>query len=511
MMKTLYHTVASRMLAAVTATGLLLTLITACSDDELGAPYIDNNTYYDEAYRPAVHFTPKTYWVNDPNGMVYFEGEYHLFYQYNPMGSVWGNMSWGHAVTKDLMHWEHLPVALTKDANGEIFSGSIVIDENNTAGFGKDAMVAVYTSNGQKQSQSLAYSLDKGRTFVKYANNPVLKEETKPDFRDPKVFWSSSNNQWMMSLATGQTITFYSSSDLKAWEKLSEFGEGIGAHGGVWECPDLIQMDDNGQKKWILLVSINPGGPNGGSATQYFVGDFDGTTFTADPLPYPLWVDFGKDNYAGVTWNNVPEGRHLFIAWMSNWQYAGAVPTMTWRGGMTLPRELALQKSAEGAPLLTSKVVKEVDGIAGEWKTISASGGNYTLDNNGEAYELQVEMEITDVQNLTLVLANEKGDKYPLTLNRADRSFVIDRTASGDVSFSPEFGKVLHAPLNLSSNHVTLTLFVDRSSVEALVNDGWVQQTNLVYPSEVYSKLSVDADKGGLIKSVKRRILSSVW
>lgn len=510
MIKSLYHTAASKALAAVT-TGLLLTFIAACSDDEKDALSIDTNTYYDEAYRPSVHFTPKTYWTNDPNGMAYLDGEYHLFYQYNPMGSVWGNLSWGHAVTKDLMHWEHLPVALTKDANGEIFSGSIVIDRDNTAGFGKDAMIAVYTSNGQKQTQSLAYSLDKGRTFIKYKNNPVLKDDAKPDFLDPKVFWYAAGSKWIMSLATGQTITFYSSSDLKEWKKLSDFGDGIGAHGGVWECPDLIQMDYNGQKKWVLLVSINPGGPNGGSATQYFVGDFDGVTFKADNLPYPLWIDYGKDNYAGVTWNNVPDGRHLFIAWMSNWQYAGVVPSMTWRGGMTLPRELALQKDADGRPIITSRIVKEVDAIAGEWKTISASDNTYAIDNNEDAYELQINMDIADNENLTLTLSNEKGDKYPISLNRADKSFIIDRTQSGEVSFSSEFGKVLYSPLNLSSNAVSLTLFVDKSSVEALINDGMVQQTNLVYPSGIYNSLSVESGKGQIIKSVKVRTLSSVW
>lgn len=314
-----------------------------------------------------------------------------------------------------------------------------------------------------------------------------------------------------MSLATGQTITFYSSSDLKEWKKLSDFGDGIGAHGGVWECPDLIQMDYNGQKKWVLLVSINPGGPNGGSATQYFVGDFDGVTFTADSLPYPLWIDYGKDNYAGVTWNNVPDGRHLFIAWMSNWQYAGVVPSMTWRGGMTLPRELALQKDADGRPIITSRIVKEVDAIAGEWKTISASDNTYAIDNNEDAYELQINMDIADNENLTLTLSNEKGDKYPISLNRADKSFIIDRTQSGEVSFSSEFGKVLYSPLNLSSNAVSLTLFVDKSSVEALINDGMVQQTNLVYPSEIYNSLSVESGKGQIIKSVKVRTLSSVW
>ena len=296
-----------------------------------------------------------------------------------------------------------------------------------------------------------------------------------------------------------------------AANKLSDFGDGIGAHGGVWECPDLIQMDYNGQKKWVLLVSINPGGPNGGSATQYFVGDFDGVTFTADNLPYPLWIDYGKDNYAGVTWNNVPDGRHLFIAWMSNWQYAGVVPSMTWRGCMTLPRELALQKDADGRPIITSRIVKEVDAIAREWKTISASDNTYAIDNNEDAYELQINMDIADNENLTLTLSNEKGDKYPISLNRADKSFIIDRTQSGEVSFSSEFGKVLYSPLNLSSNAVSLTLFVDKSSVEALINDGMVQQTNLVYPSGIYNSLSVESGKGQIIKSVKVRTLSSVW
>lgn len=270
-------------------------------------------------------------------------------------------------------------------------------------------------------------------------------------------------------------------------------------------------MDYNGQKKWVLLVSINPGGPNGGSATQYFVGDFDGVTFKADNLPYPLWIDYGKDNYAGVTWNNVPDGRHLFIAWMSNWQYAGVVPSMTWRGGMTLPRELALQKDADGRPIITSRIVKEVDAIAGEWKTISASDNTYAIDNNEDAYELQINMDIADNENLTLTLSNEKGDKYPISLNRADKSFIIDRTQSGEVSFSSEFGKVLYSPLNLSSNAVSLTLFVDKSSVEALINDGMVQQTNLVYPSGIYNSLSVESGKGQIIKSVKVRTLSSVW
>ena len=281
-------------------------------------------------WRQRYHFTPPVSWMNDPNGMVFYDGEYHLFYQHNPLGAEWGNMSWGHAISTDLMHWKQLNVALMPDHLGDIFSGCAVIDKNNTAGFGKDAMVAIYTSAGKVQSQSIAYSTDKGRTFTKYSANPVITNPGIADFRDPKVFWHNESNQWIMSLATKQTITFYGSANLKSWTRLSEFGDGIGSHGGVWECPDLVPLDYNGKTKWVLVVSINPGGPNGGSATQYFIGDFDGKTFRADALPYPLWMDYGRDNYAGVTWSNIPEndGRKIFMGWMSNWDYANNVPRL---------------------------------------------------------------------------------------------------------------------------------------------------------------------------------------
>ena len=465
-----------------------------------------------DKFRPLYHHTPLYGWMNDANGLVYKDGEYHLYFQHNPYGSMWGNMHWGHSVSKDLVHWEHLDPAIARDTLGHIFSGSAIVDKHNSAGYGENTIVAFYTSHrnipgGQSQVQSMAYSTDNGRTYTKYEQNPVLTPfDGLQNFRDPKVFWYEPEQKWIMR--------FYSSANLKQWEYMSEFGEGFGPQPNQFECPDFIQLPVDGDRskmKWVMIVNINPGFVYGGSGTMYFVGDFDGVTFKADNLPYPLWIDYGKDNYAGVTWNNVPDGRHLFIAWMSNWQYAGVVPSMTWRGGMTLPRELALQKDADGRPIITSRIVKEVDAIAGEWKTISASDNTYAIDNNEDAYELQINMDIADNENLTLTLSNEKGDKYPISLNRADKSFIIDRTQSGEVSFSSEFGKVLYSPLNLSSNAVSLTLFVDKSSVEALINDGMVQQTNLVYPSGIYNSLSVESGKGQIIKSVKVRTLSSVW
>jgi fructan beta-fructosidase len=305
-----------------------------------------NAKLYHEPYRPQVHFSPKTMWVNDPNGMVYYKGTYHLFFQHYPKATVWGPMHWGHAVSKDLIHWKQMPIALYPDKLGYIFSGSVVVDENNTSGFGtksKPAMVAIFTHHDPKgeksgssvfQNQSIAYSLDEGTTWTKYTGNPVLKNPGIKDFRDPKVFWYAAGNKWVMSLATKDRITFYSSPNLKDWKKESDFGQMLGAHGGVWECPDLFPLKLNGKEYWVLLVSINPGGPNGGSATQYFVGHFDGKTFTPSSNQ-TKWIDYGPDNYAGVTWGNTGN-RKIFLGWMGNWFYANDVPTLKWRNAMTI-------------------------------------------------------------------------------------------------------------------------------------------------------------------------------
>ena len=372
---------------------------------------------YNEKYRPLYHFTPQYGWMNDPNGMVYADGTYHLFYQYNPYGARWGNMHWGHAISKDLVNWEYQPTAIAPDKLGAIFSGSAVIDHDNTAGFGKGAMIAIFTSAGDRQTQSIAYSLDGGKTFTKYEDNPVLSDANIIDFRDPKVFWHAPSKQWVMSLATTQTITFYGSKNLKEWTRLSEFGEGLGGHGGVWECPDLFPLTYEGKTKWVLFVSINPGGPNGGSATQYFIGDFDGKTFTPDTMNYPLWLDYGRDNYAGVMWSNVPatDGRRLFIGWMSNWDYANEIPTVNFRSAMTVARTLRLAHNGEHL-VVASEPVKELESLRTEPLSLADKTTSDTvtfenlLPNNQGAYELTFTVTPNDTDSFSFALVG-KGEE----------------------------------------------------------------------------------------------------
>ena len=333
-----------------------------------------------EKFRPAYHFSPAWGWMNDPNGMVYKDGEYHLFYQYNPYGSMWGNMHWGHAISKDLIHWEHQPVAIAPDALGTIFSGSCVVDKDNTAGFGAGAIVAFYTSASDRQVQSMAYSLDNGRTFKKYDRNPILTS-TQRDFRDPKVFWHKESNKWIMVLAVGQEMQLYSSPNLKDWTYESSFGEGQGAHAGVWECPDLIELPVKGTelKKWVLICNINPGGPFGGSATQYFVGTFDGKQFVNESPALTKWMDYGKDHYATVTWSNAPEDRKIALAWMSNWEYANNVPTSQYRSANSVPRDLALY-TKNGQTYLSSTPSPEVLKLRGK----AQKKGSFKVDRSHE-------------------------------------------------------------------------------------------------------------------------------
>jgi sucrose-6-phosphate hydrolase SacC (GH32 family) len=320
---------------------------------------------FTDDFRPVFHFTPEQNWMNDPNGLLFYKGKYHLFFQHNPSGILWGNMSWGHAVSSDLVTWQHLPVAIACTETTGIFSGSAVVDERNTSGFGSienPPMVAIYTvhqNDESNQSQHIAYSLDEGLTWTKYADNPVLDLGMK-DFRDPKVTWDGDNNRWLMTIAKPKEfkIAFFSSPDLKNWEHLSDFGP-LGATGGVWECPDLHSLTtSSGEEKWVLLVSLNPGGVTGGSGTQYFIGDWDGHTFTTNQSS-TLWIDYGRDNYAGVTFNHVPNNRRIFLAWMSNWDYAAKLPSPIWRTSMTTPRELALIE-VNGEIHLTAEPIAEL-------------------------------------------------------------------------------------------------------------------------------------------------------
>lgn len=460
-----------------------------------------------ETFRPVYHHTPAYGWMNDPNGMFYKDGVYHLFFQYNPYGSVWGNMHWGHSTSSDLIHWNFEGVSIVPDAWGAIFSGSCVVDHNNTAGFGKDAVIAFYTSAkstpwGDVQSESMAYSLDNGKTFVKYAGNPIITSLEK-DFRDPKVFWYAPGKHWVMILAVGQHMELYSSVNLKDWKKESEFGKMQGAHGGVWECPDLIELPVEGfrEKKWVLICNINPGGPFGGSAAQYFVGSFDGKTFVNESPVQTKWMDWGKDNYATVTWNNAPDGRCIALGWMSNWQYANNVPTRQYRSANTIARDLTLYK-AGGEFYLKSTPSREMKQARGEKVSVPSFKvtDSYKIesllkDNNG-AYEIEMEIQVADASKISLNLQNEKGEQVSMYYDLLRKQFVMDRSKSGKVDFSNDFPAVTAAPVHAGKT-LRLHLFVDRSSIEAFGEDGKFVMTNLVFPSSPYNQMSFGTEGSG--------------
>lgn len=462
-----------------------------------------------ETYRPVYHHTPVYGWMNDPNGMFYKDGVYHLYFQYNPYGSMWANMTWGHSTSTDLTHWTYEGTAIVPDAWGAIFSGSCVVDKDNTAGFGKGAVVAFYTSAkstpwGDVQSQSMAYSLDNGKTFIKYEHNPILTS-TERDFRDPKVFWYAPGKHWVMMLAVGQEMQIYSSGNLKEWKKESSFGAMQGAHGGVWECPDLVEVAVEGskEKKWVLICNLNPGGPFGGSAAQYFVGSFDGKKFVNESPTQTKWLDWGKDNYATVTWSNAPAGRCIALGWMSNWQYANNVPTTQYRSANTLARDLTLYRVG-GELYLKSKPSPEIKKARAEEKKISTFEvkGNYEVasllaDNKG-AYEIEMTIENKGTSKIDFSLMNEKGEKVAMYYDVVRKQFVMDRSASGIVGFSRDFPAVTVAPVR-NTDQIHLRLFIDRSSVEAFGEDGEYVMTNLVFPAEPYNRMVFSSDKGSYI------------
>lgn len=460
-----------------------------------------------ESFRPVYHHTPAYGWMNDPNGMFYKDGLYHLYFQYNPYGSVWGNMHWGHSTSTDLMHWKFEGCAIVPDAWGAIFSGSCVVDHENTAGFGKEAVVAFYTSAkstpwGDIQMQSMAYSLDNGKTFTKYEGNPILTSSEK-DFRDPKVFWYAPGKHWVMILAVGQHMEIYSSVNLKEWKKESEFGAMQGAHGGVWECPDLVEIPVEGtrEKKWVLICNLNPGGPFGGSAAQYFVGSFDGKKFVNESLTQTKWMDWGKDNYATVTWNNAPDGRCIALGWMSNWQYANNVPTRQYRSANTLARDLTLYREGQELYLKStpSVEVKKARGKKVSIPSFKVSEKHEIVNLFEEkqgAYEVEIVIQNAGASKIAFCLLNDKGEKVSMYYDLNRKQFVMDRSESGTVDFSKDFPAVTVAPVNVDKE-LTLRLFVDRSSIEAFGEDGKFVMTNLVFPSQPYVKMCFEADKNG--------------
>ena len=419
-----------------------------------------------EKFRPQYHHTPAYGWMNDPNGMFYKDGVYHLFYQWNPYGSMWENMTWGHSTSKDLIHWEPQPAAIEADALGTIFSGSCVVDKR------KNEVVAFYTSAGSSQTQSMAVSNDNGMTFEKFSGNPVLVS-TEEDFRDPKVFWNPEIQAWNMILAVGQEMHIYTSSDLREWTYESSFGKGHGCHDGVWECPDLMKLQVRGtdKQKWMLICNINPGGPFGGSATQYFIGEFDGRRFTCDHQD-TRWMDYGKDHYATVTFDNAPDGRRIALAWMSNWQYANQVPTKQFRSANSVPRDLGLFEY-HGDIYCSVTPSRELLTLRGKTTTKLPKTGEILVD-------LQGTTEIT--------LSNELGERVVMRYDADRHTFSMDRTRSY-ASFSEAFPVETVAPTYGDIRQ--LRVFIDNCSIEAFDAEGKMSMTNLVFPSEPYSQIKV--------------------
>ncbi len=452
---------------------------------------------YDEGFRPQFHFTPEENWLNDPNGLIYYKGEYHLFYQYHPHSTVWGSMHWGHAVSSDLVNWTHLLIALYPDENGQIFSGSGVIDWQNTAGFGVEAMVAIFTHHDpetNKQAQSIAFSLDHGRTWEKYGGNPVIPAlPNLRNFRDPKVFWygSDESGHWVMAVATSSAVLFYTSPDLMNWQASGGFGFGHGSTAGVWETPDLFQLavDGGPEQRWVLIAGIGDGAPAGGSGVQYFVGDFDGQTFNSENgKELILWLDYGADAYATQSWSDEPQDRRLIISWMNNWTYAERIPTPIWRGAMTLPRELKLVSTAEGIRI-AQEPVTELSSLRGQhksWQQVTlAVNGVFVPDVSGKLVEITAEFKVPDntVDKFGIRLRTGEDETTEIGYSPKSKNLFLDKGKSGAVSFSEAFPGVHLAPLAVEDGAIRLHIFVDHSSIEVFANDGRVTMTEQIFPT----------------------------
>ena len=481
-----------------------------------------------EKFRPVYHHTPLYGWMNDANGLVYKDGEYHLYFQYNPYGSKWGNMHWGHSVSKDLVHWEHLAPAIARDTLGHIFSGSSIVDQENVAGYGAGNILAFYTSASDKngQIQCLAFSKDNGRTFTKYEKNPILcPADGLRDFRDPKVFRYEPEDKWVMIVSADKEMRFYDSKNLKDWNYMSSFGEGYGVQPCQFECPDMVELPVDGdlnRKKWALIVNVNPGCYFGGSATQYFTANFDGTKFSCDSQPnVTKWMDWGKDHYATVCFSNTGE-RTIAVPWMSNWQYCNIVPTKQFRSANALPRELSLY-TQDGEIYLSAVPVPEIKTLRKEKKEIPAFtvANDYHIDSlladNDGAYELALEITVGEAEIMGFNLFNDKGEKVDIYFNLPEKRLVMDRTKSGIVDFGKksvsheievhdrrkttsinyidDFALATWAPIK-KENKYTLDVFVDKCSVEIFLNGGKVAMTNLIFPSEPYNRMCFYS-KGG--------------
>jgi fructan beta-fructosidase len=487
---------------------------------------------YRETFRPQFHFSPAKNWTNDPNGLVFYKGEYHLFFQYNPFGDEWGHMSWGHAISRDLVHWRPLPVAIPEADGVMIFSGSVVVDRQDSSGFCHSAqpadhscLVAIYTGyTGKLQFQNLAYSNDRGRTWTEYSGNPVIDLHLK-DFRDPKVFWYAEGRKWVMVtvLAAQHKVRFFGSTDLRHWNRLSDFGP-AGAVAGAWECPDLFPLPVAGHPhdvRWVLSVNVNPGGVAGGSGDQYFVGHFDGTAFTNDnPSSQELWADYGADFYASTSFSDIPasDGRRIWMGWLANWDYASRLPTHPWRGQQSISRALSLKKFADGIRLV-QEPVRELHVLREPMlnaANVSIQAANRLLDKQavrGDAIEIDAEF-IPESARLFGVKVRKGGAEETLIgVDRQRSMLFVDRTHSGDGAFSPEFPARHTAPIHLVSGQpVRIHLYVDWSSVEVFGGAGESVISDLIFPSPQSDGLEVYSD-GGKAKMVKLSVwrLKSIW
>lgn len=510
-----------RMLTFANAGGALVTtrkgaLQSMPTIDEINK-IMESNQEMDERFRPGIHFSPPSHWMNDPNGLVYFEGEYHLFYQHHPFSNQWGPMHWGHAVSQDLIHWQHEPIALFPDEHGAIFSGCCVVDFNNSSGFfaGTHGLVAIFThadtcpETGQpRQRQSLAYSSDKGRTWHKYEGNPVLAEPDLVDFRDPKVFWHAQSERWVMTIVAGDHVRFYGSENLRDWSLTGEFGHTEGSHDGVWECPDLFELpiDDSGRSKWVLVISIgdNPSCPEG-SRTQYFIGEFDGNTFINDNSPdHIMWLDYGRDNYAGVTWSDIPEqdGRRVIIGWMSNWKYANETPTGAWRGAMTLPRVLSLTHRDEGI-VLTQMPVREIEQLrkqSWDWNMLTVAPDlPYMLKTKDDLLEIEADIDIRSAGEVHIKLQSSGQSETIIGYDPASQWLFIDRSKSGMADFHTAFACRHGARLVPENGKIRLRIWLDRNAVEVYANEGLVALTDQIFPDARISELSISTESGQVV------------
>lgn len=473
---------------------------------------------YQEKWRPQFHFTPPLHWINDPNGLVFYKGEYHLFYQHNPMGIRWGHMSWGHAVSRDLLHWQHLPLAIEEGRDVMIFSGTCVVDEKNTSGFGAPGqvpMVALYTGHqeGVNQSQHIAYSLDQGRTWTKYKQNPVL-DLGKKDFRDPKVFWYEPGQYWVMAvvLPIEKQIQFYRSPNLKEWTLLSAFGP-AGDVSGIWECPDLFEVPvagEPGKKKWVLMHSPSP-------LMQYFVGEFDGVRFKAETDTTQIYrPDYGPDYYAAIVYNNLPKNSSpVSLGWVNNWNYANDIPVSPWRGAFSLPRRLGVKKTGNQWQLIQEPIAA----LAGLRDPLFKSekqevNGTQLLPVQGNTVEIELNFAVGTAAEAGVQVAVGQGKGFVIGYESGRQLLYIDRSAFAGAVPQANFAKLSRweASLKPVNGKIKLRILFDRSIVEVFANDGQLAMTSLVFPEESQKGI-VLYSKGGAVPFEKIRInrIKSVW